>query len=342
MVVSLFIEFIAKVVLSLCITSLNAIVLIAFIRERELRNRETNVYLASLAVSDLVVGLVVMPWYIATDYMLAVLNEPPPITACRPLVTIQAGLTIVTQLHLIAISIDRYVKIQYDFYYLVRTNTRRAYVRVIIIWLISWPIASVCFWGSKSLNACNILLFDADVDLLIALIASAVIILPAASTICLNCIVYYVIKQKRRKLAIRANVKIYTVRNDQVIVHTIEETLLGAKSLSDHIAQVVKQHKTILMILAINCAYLMTWPFLLVIWMFVQYHERQQMMNPVVLHLQNLLPWVGIVNSAINPIILMIMHVKFRRAVVKHFLELISTPHEVHTDTTHTLSSNRT
>lgn len=303
-----------KVVLVLLTLAGNMSILLVFVKSKALRNRETNIYLASLAATDYMVGAVVAPWYIATDYMMVVLDEPPTLNFCRLLVTIQAGLTITTQLHLIVISLDRYVKIKRDFSYLISSNTKRAWVRVLIIWLISWPIACVSLLANRTMNGCDLLLFDAHVDILIALIGTAVIMMPGVINVCLNCCVYCIIKRKQRKLEIRSHVKIFTVRNNEVIVHSIDNLLFGAKSLSAHIAQLLKQHKTILMILAINLCYLLTWPLVMTIWLFTQLGDHN-----VAPALVSLVPWAGLMNSLINPIILLTMHVKFRHALMNLF-----------------------
>lgn len=97
----------------------NAMVIIVFYRERRLRRR-TNYYIVSLALADLLVGLLGIPFAI-----LASIGLPTNLYSCLFTVSLLIVLCTISIFCLVAVSIDRYWAILYPLAYSrnIRTKT---------------------------------------------------------------------------------------------------------------------------------------------------------------------------------------------------------------------------
>lgn len=98
----------------------NGLVIVAFQRERRLRRR-TNYYIVSLAVADLLVGLVGIPCAVLTSVGL-----PRHLHLCMFSVSLLIVLCTVSILSLVAVSADRYWAILYPMAYSTNSNTKIA------------------------------------------------------------------------------------------------------------------------------------------------------------------------------------------------------------------------
>lgn len=107
----------------------NAMVIIVFHRERRLRRR-TNYYIVSLALADLLVGLLGIPFAI-----LASIGLPTNLYSCLFTVSLLIVLCTISIFCLVAVSIDRYWAILYPLAYSrnIRTKTviRKYLVRIL-------------------------------------------------------------------------------------------------------------------------------------------------------------------------------------------------------------------
>ncbi|EEC08080.1 serotonin receptor, putative [Ixodes scapularis] len=102
-----------EISVSLLATAGNLAVLVCFTRERRLRRRLTNYYILSLAVADLLVGLLAIPSAVLTR---AGLPRDSPIL-CVAMLSFLVVLCTVSILHLVAVSVDRYWAILYPLAY---------------------------------------------------------------------------------------------------------------------------------------------------------------------------------------------------------------------------------
>lgn len=98
----------------------NGLVIVAFQRERRLRRR-TNYYIVSLAVADLLVGLVGIPCAILTS-----IGLPRHLHLCMFSVSLLIVLCTVSILSLVAVSADRYWAILYPMAYSTNSSTKIA------------------------------------------------------------------------------------------------------------------------------------------------------------------------------------------------------------------------
>jgi len=119
----------------------NALVLAAILRTSTIRST-TIIMLCSLAVSDLLVGLVAQPCYLAdlltTGNLTASLSVMVGFSVC--------GVTLWTTT---AISVDRFLALHYHMRYPVLVTKSRVKHTVLAIWLINVPLSGLYLWKER-------------------------------------------------------------------------------------------------------------------------------------------------------------------------------------------------
>ena len=120
----------------------NALVLAAVLRTPSLRSPST-MFLCSLAVSDLLTGLVVQPVYIAANLKPGSLSS---LHATRTLPFLVCGVSLCT---MAAISVDRFLALHYHMRYPNLMTTKRAIYAIAVIWLIDINVSCFNFWSTK-------------------------------------------------------------------------------------------------------------------------------------------------------------------------------------------------
>ena len=117
----------------------NALVLAAIIRTPSIRST-SMIMLYNLAVSDLVVGLIVQPIYVAKELTKeALLNE---LAAKIGYIACGASLLTIT-----AITVDRFLALHYHMRYATLVTKSRVKYTLVIIWLISFLVSGFYFWS---------------------------------------------------------------------------------------------------------------------------------------------------------------------------------------------------
>lgn len=299
-----------KVLLAASIVVGNVLVVVGFCRQGRLRTSATNVYLTSLAVCDLLTGVVAIPALVVTSYIEQEMNIPPAIITCKAIISFVATFGLTTTSHLFLVSCDRYVKIKYDFTYIKYSSVERAYV----ICAVTWTLNAVCSFATVwiTLNqfeiSCDHQLFDTSlVSQIVEGTMITVLILPVILAVWMNFSVLRVATEKKRQL--QAN------QVDQEIGVNCNQLMLS----------VIKEHKIALIILAINVGYLVTWPLDVMCFFVVNHGPKQWSQSfPVVQYGH---PWLGLANSAFNPVILFVMHQDYRHAILSR---VCNTRHVVH------------
>ncbi|XP_050523019.1 adenosine receptor A2b-like [Daktulosphaira vitifoliae] len=124
----------------------NGLVIVAFHRERRLRRR-TNYYIISLAVADLLVGLVGIPCAV-----LASMGLPRHLHLCLFSVSLIIVLCTISILSLVAVSADRYWAILYPMAYSTNSNTKIAVSIICICWLLGILIGFMPLMGWRADN----------------------------------------------------------------------------------------------------------------------------------------------------------------------------------------------
>ncbi|XP_037105594.1 5-hydroxytryptamine receptor 2B [Syngnathus acus] len=116
----------------------NILVILAVSLERKLQNA-TNYFLMSLAVADLLVGLLVMP--IALVTVLYNSDWPLPDFICPIWLFLDVLFSTASIMHLCAISLDRYCAIKKPIQHSQYKSRSKAMVKIALVWLISICIA---------------------------------------------------------------------------------------------------------------------------------------------------------------------------------------------------------
>ncbi|KAL4630749.1 5-hydroxytryptamine receptor 2B [Arapaima gigas] len=116
----------------------NILVILAVSQERKLQNA-TNYFLMSLAVADLLVGLLVMP--IALITVLYNSEWPLPEFLCPIWLFLDVLFSTASIMHLCAISLDRYIGIKKPIQHSQFKSRAKAMAKIAVVWLISIGIA---------------------------------------------------------------------------------------------------------------------------------------------------------------------------------------------------------
>ncbi|XP_069668988.1 uncharacterized protein [Periplaneta americana] len=107
----------------------NALVILVFYRERRLRRR-TNYYIVSLAIADLLVGMLGIPFAI-----LASMGLPRNLYACLFTVSLLVVLCTISIFCLVAVSVDRYWAILHPMGYSRNVRTKTAIGIICVCWV---------------------------------------------------------------------------------------------------------------------------------------------------------------------------------------------------------------
>ncbi|XP_076304409.1 5-hydroxytryptamine receptor 2B [Tachypleus tridentatus] len=111
----------------------NSLVCVAISKERRLQNM-TNYFLMSLAVTDLMVALLVMP--VATVILMEGYFPLPPVY-CLAWVSLDVLFCTCSIMHLCTISVDRYLSLRYPMKFGRHKTKRRVILKLCIVWLLS-------------------------------------------------------------------------------------------------------------------------------------------------------------------------------------------------------------
>lgn len=117
----------------------NILVCAAVLRFRHLRTKVTNIFIVSLALSDLFVAVLVMPWKAVAE----VAGYWPFGTFCNIWVAFDIMCSTASILNLCIISVDRYWAISSPFRYERKMTQRVAFVMISIAWTLSVLISFI-------------------------------------------------------------------------------------------------------------------------------------------------------------------------------------------------------
>ena len=120
----------------------NALVLATIIRTPSIRSTHM-IMLCSLAVSDLLVGLVAQPIYIANE-----LTEDSSIYLVWKITV--SFLSVVSLMTITAITVDRFLALHYHMRYATLATESRVEYTIVTIWLFSFLLSCVQFWNARA------------------------------------------------------------------------------------------------------------------------------------------------------------------------------------------------
>ena len=181
--------FIARIVINGCtcplIVLLNILVMAAVKTKRQLRTK-SNIALACLATTDLVVGLVVQPLQIAIDSFIFILKTNVFCTITKLTIPLVTKCFIASLHHLFLTSAERYFAIKHPFTY----ESRVTEVRVMIASCLAWTTAIL-------LPAENVFLTNS----LLAKLLAAIPLLFFLAMVYFNVAVYLEVRRNARQIA---------------------------------------------------------------------------------------------------------------------------------------------
>ncbi|XP_016842904.1 dopamine D2-like receptor isoform X2 [Nasonia vitripennis] len=121
----------------------NVLVILAVQRERTLQT-VTNYFIVSLAVADLLVAMVVMPFAV---YVLVYGTWTLPGVVCDFYIAMDVMCSTSSIFNLVAISVDRYFAVTRPIEYSKHRNNRRVWLTILLVWAVSAAIGSPIVLG---------------------------------------------------------------------------------------------------------------------------------------------------------------------------------------------------
>ncbi|XP_042315236.1 D(3) dopamine receptor [Sceloporus undulatus] len=184
-------------VLILAIIFGNVLVCLAVLRERSLQTT-TNYLVVSLAVADLLVATLVMPWVVYLEMTGGVWNFSR--FCCDVFVTMDVMMCTASILNLCAISIDRYTAVVMPVHYQYSTgpsSCRRVSIMITMVWLLAFAVSCPLLFGFNTTDDPSICSIS-DPDFVIY---SSVVsfYLPFLVTLLVYIRIYVVLRQRQRK-----------------------------------------------------------------------------------------------------------------------------------------------
>ncbi|XP_034765359.2 D(2) dopamine receptor A-like [Acipenser ruthenus] len=180
----------------------NVLVCMAVSREKALQTT-TNYLIVSLAVADLLVATLVMPWVV---YLEVVGEWRFSLILCDVFVTLDVMMCTASILNLCAISIDRYTAVAMPMLYNTRySSKRRVTVMIGVVWVLSFAISCPLLFGlnntvTRELTKCSIanpafVVYSSIVSFYVPFIITLLVYVQ----------IYVVLRRRRKRVATRRN-----------------------------------------------------------------------------------------------------------------------------------------
>ncbi|XP_055063160.2 trace amine-associated receptor 13c-like [Misgurnus anguillicaudatus] len=275
--------------LSVWTVFMNLLVIISISHFKKLHT-PTNMLILSLAVADLLIGLIIMPleairlietcWYFGDTY-------------CRLFVIIMGLLLFTSLSNLVLIAVDRYVAVCHPLLYTQKITTTKTLIIICLCWLCSlvYNIAIVVCISPRNecYGECIVMVNSFEgraVDLFLSFV------FPCSLIIILHLRIFYVAHQQ---------------------VKVINSLLKRGKDLTEGSVRRKSEHKAALTLGIIVAIHLLCWiPY------YILTLTENTFISPTV---AQYLIWVLYVNSCLNPVIYALFYSWFRKSVI-HILTL--------------------
>ncbi|XP_034256891.1 dopamine D2-like receptor isoform X2 [Thrips palmi] len=211
----------------------NVLVILAVLRERSLQNA-TNYFIVSLALADLLVAVVVMPFAI---YFLVNGTWSLPGFVCDFYIAMDVTCSTSSIFNLVAISIDRYIAVTQPIKYAKHKNNRRVWCTIVVVWLVSCAIGTPIVLGlnntpDRSPDLC--IFYNTDFVIYSSLSSFYI---PCMIMIVLYFNIYKALSNRARKAKAARKPNASDCRTDTVLenlaqTRRLAETALGTSSLA--------------------------------------------------------------------------------------------------------------
>ncbi|XP_032755179.1 D(3) dopamine receptor isoform X2 [Rattus rattus] len=186
----------------------NGLVCAAVLRERALQTT-TNYLVVSLAVADLLVATLVMPWVVYLEVTGGVWNFSR--ICCDVFVTLDVMMCTASILNLCAISIDRYTAVVMPVHYQHGTgqsSCRRVALMITAVWVLAFAVSCPLLFGFNTTGDPSICSISNPDFVIYSSVVS--FYLPFGVTVLVYARIYIVLRQRQRK-------RILTRQNSQCI-----------------------------------------------------------------------------------------------------------------------------
>uniref|UniRef100_A0A8C6QQ25 D(3) dopamine receptor n=1 Tax=Nannospalax galili TaxID=1026970 RepID=A0A8C6QQ25_NANGA len=186
----------------------NGLVCAAVMRERALQTT-TNYLVVSLAVADLLVATLVMPWVVYLEVTGGVWNFSR--ICCDVFVTLDVMMCTASILNLCAISIDRYTAVVMPVHYQHGTgqsSCRRVALMITAVWVLAFAVSCPLLFGFNTTGDPSICSISNPDFVIYSSVVSFYV--PFGVTVLVYARIYMVLRQRRRK-------RILTRQNSQCI-----------------------------------------------------------------------------------------------------------------------------
>ncbi|XP_059541983.1 D(3) dopamine receptor isoform X2 [Myotis daubentonii] len=317
----------------------NGLVCVAVLRERALQTT-TNYLVVSLAVADLLVATLVMPWVVYLEVTGGVWNFSR--LCCDVFVTLDVMMCTASILNLCAISIDRYTAVVMPVHYQHGTgqsSCRRVALMITAVWVLAFAVSCPLLFGFNTTgdpSVCSI----SNPDFVIY---SSVVsfYLPFGVTVLVYARIYVVLRQRRRKrILTRQNSQCISVRPSfpqhplspgrahmglRRYYSICQDTAFGPPGFQEGEGELKKdastrnslmplrEKKATQMLVIVLGTFIVCWlPFFLT--HVLNTHCPACHVSP---GLYRATTWLGYVNSALNPVIYTTFNTEFRKAFLK-------------------------
>ncbi|NXQ97336.1 DRD3 protein, partial [Sagittarius serpentarius] len=175
----------------------NVLVCLAVLRERTLQTT-TNYLVVSLAVADLLVATLVMPWVVYLEVTGGVWTFSR--ICCDIFVTMDVMMCTASILNLCAISIDRYTAVvkpvQYQ-YSTGQSSCRRVSLMIVIVWMLAFAVSCPLLFGFNTTGDPSVCSISNPSFIIYSSLVS--FYLPFMVTLLLYVRIYLVLRQRQKK-----------------------------------------------------------------------------------------------------------------------------------------------
>ncbi|KAH0512800.1 D(3) dopamine receptor [Microtus ochrogaster] len=220
----------------------NALVCAAVLRERTLQTT-TNYLVVSLAVADLLVATLVMPWVVYLEVTGGVWNFSR--ICCDVFVTLDVMMCTASILNLCAISIDRYTAVVMPVHYQHGTgqsSCRRVALMITAVWVLAFAVSCPLLFGFNTTGDPSICSISNPDFVIYSSVVSFYV--PFGVTVLVYARIYMVLRQRRRKrILTRQNSQCISIRpgfpqqSSCLRLHPIRQFSIRARFLSDATGQ---------------------------------------------------------------------------------------------------------
>ncbi|NWR72343.1 DRD3 protein, partial [Centropus unirufus] len=184
-------------ILILAIIFGNVLVCLAVLKERALQTT-TNYLVVSLAVADLLVATLVMPWVVYLEVTGGVWTFSR--ICCDIFVTMDVMMCTASILNLCAISIDRYTAVvkpvQYQ-YSTGQSSCRRVSLMIVIVWMLAFAVSCPLLFGFNTTGDPSVCSISNPIFVIYSSLVS--FYLPFMVTLLLYVRIYLVLRQRQKK-----------------------------------------------------------------------------------------------------------------------------------------------